>query len=128
MTEFVTFSVCKELLDMQEKSFKALVTMLVDGLKADVKDIKSELNEAKNRLNFSGRDIAVIQDRIKVLSNQLKEVDVQVFNHHESLGHVLGKQEYLENQSRRNNVFVTGIQESGKESWDETWEDNSRSC
>ena len=120
MTEFVTFSVCKELLDMQEKSFKALVTMLVDGLKADVKDIKSELNEVKNSLSFSGRDITEIQDKIKVLSNQLKEVDVQVFNHHESLGHVLGKQEYLENQSRRNNVYVTGIQENGKESWDET--------
>eukprot|EP00795_Rhopilema_esculentum_P004062 gene4062-20239_t len=120
MTESVTFIVCKELLDMQEKSFKALVTMLVDGLKADVKDIKFELNEVKNSLNFSGRDIAVIQDRIKVLSNQLKEVNVQVFNHHESLGHVLGKQEYLENQSRQNKVFVTGIQESGKERWDET--------
>ena len=105
---------------MQEKSFKALVTMLVDGLKADVKDIKSELNEVKNSLSFSGRDITEIQDKIKVLSNQLKEVDVQVFNHHESLGHVLGKQEYLENQSRRNNVYVTGIQENGKESWDET--------
>ena len=57
--------------------------MLVDGLKADVKDIKSELNEVKNSLNFSGRDITEIQDKIKVLSNQLKEVDVQVFNHHD---------------------------------------------
>ena len=36
------------------------------------------------------------------------------------MGHVLGKREYLENQSRRNNVYVTGIQENGKESWDET--------
>ena len=54
-----------------------------------------------------------------MLSNQLKEVDVQVFNHHEA-GHVLGKQEYLEIQSRRNNVYVAGIQENDKESWDET--------
>ena len=120
MTEFVTFSVCKELLDIQEKSFKALVTMLMDGLTAGVKDVKSELNEVKNSLNFSGRDITEIQDKIKVLSNQLKAVDIQVFNHHESLGDVLGKPEYLENQSRRNNVYVTGIQENGKESWDET--------
>ena len=44
----------------------------------------------------------------------------KVFNHHDSLGHVLGNQEYLENQSRRNTLYVTGIQENGKESWDET--------
>ena len=49
MIEFVTFSVCKELLNMQEKSFKALVTMLVDGWKADVKDVKSELKPRESK-------------------------------------------------------------------------------
>ena len=49
MTEFATFSVCKELLDVEEKSFKALVTMLMDGLKADVKDVKSELKPRESK-------------------------------------------------------------------------------
>ena len=45
-----------------------------------------------------------------------------IANHHDGLEGLFRKQEYLENQSQRNNVKLIGIPESpNDETWDE-WE------
>ena len=45
--EFVTMSMLKEMLDLQQKSFKATIEVLVDGLKSEIKEIRKEQEELK---------------------------------------------------------------------------------
>ena len=120
MTEYVSLAVCKELLDMQDKSFRSLVTMLSNDMKTEIKQLQSDVIDIKNSLQYSGKDIDDLQKRIKSLDIQLLEIQNRIDSHDSDLGHVVNKQDYLENQSRRNNLRITGIKEEGKESWEET--------
>ena len=120
MTEYITLAVCKELLDMQDKSFRSLVTMLSNDMKTEIKQLQSDVIDIKNSLQYSGKDIEDLQKRIKSLDIQLLEIQNRIDSHDSDLGHVVNKQDYLENQSRRNNLRITGVKEEGKESWEET--------
>ena len=93
MTEYVTLAVCKELIELQDKSFRHLVQVLTDELRRDMRSISSDLHELKASLKYSEKDIVNVENRLKSV-------------------------EYLENYNRRNNVKILGL----KEEKDETWE------
>ena len=48
---FVTLSVVRELLETQERCFKATMQMLIDGIREEVKDIRITVNEPKEKLD-----------------------------------------------------------------------------
>ena len=50
--EFVTMSMLKEMLDLQQKSSKATIEVLVDGLKSEIKEIRKEQEELKLSVKF----------------------------------------------------------------------------
>ena len=120
MTEYITLAVCKELLEVQEKSFRTLVTMLSNDMKSDINQLKSDIIDIKNSLQYSGKDIDVLQKKINDLDSQLSEIHGPIDNHDTDLGHVVNKQDYLENQSCQNNLRLTGMGEEGRESWEDT--------
>ena len=86
---------------------KAL-TSRVDNLVYTVESLRASLE-------VSQRDIEALQP----LDESLKttEKDVQALK--DELGRQDGKMEYLENQSRRNNIRVNGIPEETDETWDD---------
>ena len=45
-------SMLKEMLDLQQKSFKATIEVLVDGLKSEIKEIRQEQEELKLSVKF----------------------------------------------------------------------------
>ena len=65
MTEYITLAVCKELLNIQDKSFRSLVTMLSNDTKTKIKQLESDVIDIKYSLQFSGKDIDDLQKRIK---------------------------------------------------------------
>eukprot|EP00112_Aurelia_sp_Birch-Aquarium-sp1_P002120 Seg1230.2 transcript_id=Seg1230.2/GoldUCD/mRNA.D3Y31 product="hypothetical protein" protein_id=Seg1230.2/GoldUCD/D3Y31 len=111
-SEFVTLAVCNQLLEMQEKSFRTLVSMLTDNIKQEIKELRSDIGDLKTSAQFSAKEIDDLQVKVQFLEESCLQVE-----------NITRKQVYLENQSRRNNLKILGLEEkSPSESWNETEE------
>lgn len=131
-SEFVTTSMLNEMLQLQERMFKTLLDSLLnnfnsrlDAVVESVADIKTRLNicqkdtsEFKTSLEFSQKDI----DELKPCKSKLDELEADIDDIYDSIDYHMDKLEYLENQSRRNNIRIDGIEEEENESWDTTVE------
>ena len=113
--EFVTMSMLKEMLDLQQKSFKATIEVLVDGLKSEIKEIRKEQEELKLSVKFcsgkyedSKKSLEKVDTEITAVYAQIKSINKELNEGFEDLE---WKNEYLENQSRRNNIKITGVPE-----------------
>ena len=111
MTEYATLAVCKELIELQDKSFRHLVQVLTDELRRDMRSISSDLHELKVSLQYSQKDIVNLENRLKSVQTKCKDMDSLIVNHDEDIESLAEKQEYLENYNRRNNVKIFGIKE-----------------
>ena len=128
--EFVTLATLREMLQMQERMFKSFFDSIVtnvntrlDSLTHSVADLKARIassekktGDLKNSLEFSQKDI----EDLKPSLLKLQELDSAIEEIQDDLDHQEEKMEYLENQSRRNNVRVNGIPEEDNETWEET--------
>ena len=123
--EFVTMPMLKEMLDLQQKSFKATIEVLVDGLKSEIKEIRKEQEELKLSVKFcsgkyedSKKSLEKVDTEITAVYAQIKSINKELNEGFEDLE---WKNEYLENQSRRNNIKITGVPEGEEEkTWDDT--------
>ena len=120
MTEYVTLAVCKELIELQDKSFRHLVHVLTDELRRDMRSISSDLHELKASLQYSQKDIVNLENRLKSVETKCKDMDSLVVNHDEDIESLSEKQEHLENYNRRNNVKIVGIKEEKGETWEQS--------
>lgn len=59
-------------------------------------------------------------DHLFESTDELAEIEDELEDIHRTLSKHEGKMEYLENQSRRNNIGIDGITEEGNETWLET--------
>ena len=110
----------KELLEIQEKGFKSSLQMFVDTFNAELKAIRSDVNDLKSSLQFSQKDIDDSKVKIsKIESGIVSNVQSLEDALQEGLDELEAKHDYLENQSRRNNVKVFGIPEEKGETWDQ---------
>ena len=128
--EFVTLATLREMLQMQERMFKSFFDSIVTNvntrldslthsvaeLKARIASSEKETGDLKNSLEFSQKDI----DDLKPSLLKLQELDSAIEEIQNDLDHQEEQMEYLDNQSRRNNVRVDGIPEEDNETWQET--------
>ncbi|CAH3183335.1 unnamed protein product [Porites lobata] len=61
-------------------------------------------------------------DQLKPCKTKLAEIEDDIEDIYDSIDYHMDKFEYLENQSRRNNIRIDGILEEENESWDTTEE------
>ena len=123
--EYITMSVLKQVMDTQEEAFKSAIKILIEDVKSEVKDIRKETEELKLSVKFmSGKyddakeKIVKAENKINGVHAQIKSINKEMNDGFEDLER---KQEYLENQSRRNNIKITGVQEDDTEkTWDDT--------
>ena len=123
--EFVTMSMLKEMLDLQQKSFKATIEVLVDRLKSEIKEIRKEQEELKLSVKFcsgkyedSKKSLEKVDTEITSVYAQIKSINKELNEGFEDLE---WKNEYLQNQSRRNDIKITGVPEGEEEkTWDDT--------
>ena len=92
------------------------LTHSVAELKARIASSEKETGILENSLEFSLKDI----DDLKPSLLKLQELDSAIEEIQDDLDHQEEQMEYLENQSRRNNVRVDGIPEEDNETWEET--------
>ena len=99
--EVVTMTTVRSLLVVQESMLKTLLESVVNGINARMDDLERSVSDIKASLEFSQTEI----EDLKPLRPKLKEAEENLIRVHNSI-------EYLENQSRRNNIRVSGIPES----------------
>ena len=113
------------MLDMQNKAYRAATQLFMDDIKSEMRSIRKDLEDVKMSVAFMSKD----NDSMKV---EMKSVDLQIRKLSTKMDHVEGVTidsfedmaahvDYLENQSRRNNIKVLGVPEDTSErSWDDT--------
>ena len=128
--EFVTLATLREMLQMQERMFKSFFDSIVGNvntrldslthsvaeLKARISSSEKDTSDLKSSLEFSQKDI----DDLKQSLPKLQELDLAINDIEDQMDCYEDQLEYLENQSRRNNVRVDGIPEIDNETWEDT--------
>ena len=113
--QLVTLSTVRELLKVQESVIKTMFDSVVKSLSERVDGVVKTVESIKSSLEFTQKDLADLQPvraSLAQVSTDVKKLDKDLSSRSLSL-------EYLENQSRRNNIRVNGIPESPKETWEE---------
>ena len=123
--EYITMSVLKQVMDTQEKAFKSAIKILIEDVKSEVKDIRKEIEELKLSVKFMSGKYDDVKEKIDKADNEINGVYAQIKSINKEMNDgfedLEWKQEYLENQSRRNNIKITGVQEDDTEkTWDDT--------
>ena len=119
---FVTLDVVKTLLQNQADAFKSSFSILSQDVKEEIKSIRNDINDMKVSLQFS-------QAKLDEAEKSMSKIDQTVCAHGDNLNSMNefadsaeAQLEYLENQSRRCNIRITGLPEDRQQerSWDDT--------
>ena len=99
--------------------------VLIDDVKNEVKRLKKDLEEVTTSISFVSNVNDSLTESIKETGSKVGKVQKSLgmlqTDTHDGLDVLANQQEYLENQSYRNNVKITGVPESdSKNCWDET--------
>lgn len=108
----------KELLKVQESMLRTLFDSVVNSLNPRVNDVLSSVSSIKASLEYSQKEI----EDLKLLEVKLDEAYETVDKIVSDIEAQQLKTEYLENQSRRNNIRVNGIEKLDKETWQDSEE------
>lgn len=111
----------KDLIAQQESSFRGFVQMIYDSSNKRFDELTREIQEVKSSLEFSQREVDELKASLKsVTTGDIKNLKSDTEALKVDKKHCLDKVEYLDNQSRRNNIVIDGIPESPDESWSDS--------
>lgn len=113
--DYVTLATIRELLEVQESTFKLLFETTIQYLTLRVDSVVKDVQELKTSLQYTQNDVA----ELKPIHVKLEDVNKELDKISKDLASHSQKMEYLENQSRRNNIRVNGIPESDNETWED---------
>lgn len=118
----------KEIIQVQENSFKSCLQAIMESMHKRIDDfvinLTKDVQSTKDSLEFTQ---AKVETDIKEIESKLCWLKER-YQHHEVVYGELStdvKQlktdvDYLENQSRRNNIRIDGVKEKHGENWDQT--------
>ena len=112
-TEFVSLATLREMLHIQERMFKNMFESVLSSVNTRIDNVVKSDAELKASLEYSPQDIDNLKeaaDTIDDMDEELEDIQRGLHKHEEKL-------EYLENQSRRNNLRINGIPEEDNETW-----------
>lgn len=129
--EFVSLSVLHELLDQQktfykdlleqqEKSFKSFVQMILDATNKRMDSFSSDLGRVTQSLEYSQAELEDLKIGYQTSLDCHKSASSDLVNIQSSLNNLSSKMDYLENQTRRNNLLIDGIPDAKTETWHES--------
>lgn len=113
----IPLSTVKELLQQQREDFSSMITSLMNSFNVRYDKLHSTVTEIKVSLEFSQKDIESLKEAIKQQDLSQKALANEASIAQEDLKEISNNIDYLENQSRRNNVVFDGIAEQSKETW-----------
>lgn len=122
MTEpkLISIEMMNQMLKQQREDFSAMVTGLMSSFNERYDKLKDAVTEIRVSLEYSQEDIAAIRDTIKLQNVAEKTINKELSSVQERLQEIEGTIDYLENQSRRNNLIFDGIPEGERETWQDS--------
>ena len=118
-TDFVTSDVLKQMLEIQERSHRSMISMLTDDIKLEVRSLKKDVEDLKVSLQFSQAQFDDHKKIVDTVKSKMEEIDDRVkylesysedtYNLENRCEETEEKQEYLENMSRRNNIKILDL-------------------
>ena len=132
-TDFITLDVLKQMLEIQERSYRSMISMLTDDIKLEIRSLKKDVEDLKVSLQFSQAQFDDHKKTVDTVKSKMEEIDDRVkylesysedtYNLENRCEEIEEKQEYLENMSRRNNIKVLDLpEEEGEKTWADTEE------
>ena len=123
--DFVTMSMLEKLLDRQDKAYRSVTMVIIEDIRSEMKDIRREMNELRESVNFMSSKYDNMKKSVKANDMKIKAVYVQMEGMNNDINRnfeaLENKVEYLENQSRRNNIKIFGVpEEENEKTWDDT--------
>ena len=124
MDKPVLMSVVQSLLDNQAKNFKTTIELMTGDLKNEIKELRKEVSDLKISLPFNQAKHDEMAKKVDLLEKKTSANEQSVNQSFDYIEAMEDNVEYMENQNRRNNVKILGMEEdSDKEkSWDDTEE------
>ena len=104
--EAITMATVKNLLAVQESMLRSLFESTIMSINSRLDSVVSTVADLKASVEFTQKDL----DELKPVTSKIKNAEDEIAQVNEAL-------EYLENQSRRNNIRVSGVPESPGETW-----------
>ena len=117
---FITMEAMKGLMEVQERAFRSMVEIMFNCLKDDIEEIRKDVQDLRSSLEFSQTNISALESKLDAANSQICLQSTTIEEHVNNVGSLHDQVEYLENQSRRNNIRIVGVDELENE--DETWE------
>eukprot|EP00112_Aurelia_sp_Birch-Aquarium-sp1_P014296 Seg3079.3 transcript_id=Seg3079.3/GoldUCD/mRNA.D3Y31 product="hypothetical protein" protein_id=Seg3079.3/GoldUCD/D3Y31 len=111
-------------MEVQERAFRSMVEIMFTGLKEDIKEIRKDVQDLRSSLEFSQANISAIESKLDAANSQIILQSKAAEEHMDNVGILHDQVEYLQNQSRRNNIRIVGVTELEDE--DETLEKNPK--
>ncbi|CAH1239564.1 Hypp5317 [Branchiostoma lanceolatum] len=129
--EFVTSSSLRELMDhqkelysslieLQEKNFRTFLETILESTNKRLDHLVKEVQEIRDSLQYSQKDIEEGKSASSQYEQRINEIEAELSQLKADSTTSVNKMDYLENQSRRNNIIVDGIPDSKEESWEES--------
>ena len=112
-TEFVSLATLREILQIQERMFKNMFESVLSSVNTRFYNVVKSVEQLKASLEYSQQDIDDLKeaaDAMDDMDTELEDIQRDLHKHDEKL-------EYLEKQSRRNNVPIDGISKEDNETW-----------
>lgn len=112
----------KQLLMQQREDFTSLINTIMKSFNDRFDNLQATVVELKVALEYSQKDIDELKTAQSEQENNMKSHDNEVVLIKDHLNSLTNKLDYIENQTRRNNVIFDGVPESTKETWKESEE------
>lgn len=116
----ISISLFRELVSQQREDFSSIVNSIMKSFNDRFDKLHESVVELKHSLTFSQSEIDNLKETVakqdKLETNLLADIEHISM----SLENTEDKLDYLENQSRRNNIRFDNIPEDPKETWDDT--------
>ena len=117
--DFVTMSVLETLLDRQDKAYRSATMVIIEDIRSEMKHIRREMNYLREPVNFMSSKYDNMKNSVEATDMKIKAIYVQMEGMNNDINRnfeaLENKVEYLENQSRRNNIKIFGVPEEENE-------------
>ena len=100
--DYVTNEYVCEMMKMQESLFRNLFDSLLTNVNSRIDGVIKDLAELKSSLQFTQKDV----EDLKPVTNQMTKIGKELGEVQAQVDFHCDKMEYLENQSRRNNIRI----------------------
>lgn len=96
------------------------ILAILKNIQADVKDLKENMQSINSSIEQLKVSQATLTKQSEATSRHIAELQTDNKNLRQTISEMQSQQDYMNGQLRRNNLIIHGIDQSDKETWDET--------